>query len=267
MFCLKQQQNIWYGSFPRLNNLGVRHGISTRLRGLSEPPYHSLNLALHVGDDVNHVLKNRQHFCSALNMNPEKVVTAEQVHGSKIAIVTEADIGKGAFAYSESLAATDALITAVPEIPLMLFFADCVPVIIFDPRQKVIAVCHAGWRGTVDKIAQKTILNMESNFGTAPQDCLVGIGPSVGSCCYEVDAAVAAKVQANFADWQQLLRPNDLRWQLDLWAANRAQLHEIGVLKQNILNSGICTSCNVDLFFSYRAERGLTGRIGAVVCL
>lgn len=258
---------LWYGTFPHLDQLGIKHGISTRLGGTSAFPFSSLNLGLHTGDVDEQVIANRELFCRAVGTAAKDAVTAEQVHGDKIAVVTAMDIGKGAAVYKEALQGMDGLITNVPGVPLLLFFADCVPVFIVDPVKQVIGVAHAGWKGTVNKIAQKTILAMQREFGTLPEDCAVGIAPSIGPCCYEVNHVVIDQVKEQFENWKQLIIPRGDKQHLDLWHANRLQLEEIGVKPHNIIVSNVCTACNKELFFSYRAENGCTGRIGAVIVL
>ncbi len=267
-FTLKHNANgVWYGTFSHFDQLAVRHGISSRLGGISDLPFASLNLGLHTGDEAERVIINRQRFCKALDIDALRVVNAEQTHGDRVAIITEGDAGKGATNYQEAIRGTDALITNIPGIPLMLFYADCVPVLIFDPVSRVVAAIHAGWKGTVAKIAQKTVFAMQTNFGTKPEDCLVGIGPSIGPCCYEVDEVVIGQLKQQFSGWEMLAKPQGERWRLNLWQANRIQLEEIGVVAANIVVSGICTACNTELFFSYRTEKGHTGRIGAVITL
>lgn len=267
-FIVKHSTNgVWYGEFASLSAQAIQHGISTRLGGRSSAPYASLNLGLHVGDDTGATWQNRQAFCQALGLSAEHAVTADQVHGSVVYQVTAQDAGRGSRHYHEAITGTDALITNVPGIPLMLFFADCVPVIIADPVQKAIGISHAGWKGTVAKIGQKTLLAMMEQYNTNPADCLVGIGPSIGPCCYEVNKPVINKLQENFSRWQELATPAGEHWHLDLWEANRQQLKETGVLDENISLSGVCTACNTQIFYSHRAEAGRTGRIGAVIAL
>ena len=267
-FVLKYGSNgLWYGAFSHFDQLAIKHGISTRLGGTSDHPFSSLNLGLHTGDIDQRVIENRQLFCKAVGVEGKDAVTAEQVHGDKILVVTTDHIGKGATVYKEAIKGMDALITNIPDIPLLLFFADCVPVLIVDPVKKAIGVVHAGWKGTVNQIAQKTIVAMETEFGTLPQDCLIGIAPSVGPCCYEVDHVVIDKVKDQFKDWEELIRPVGDKWHFDLWQANRIQLEEIGVDPSHIVVSHVCTVCNNEFFFSYRGENGCTGRIGAVIVL
>lgn len=267
-FVLKYSANgVWYGIFSDLDAKGVKHGISTRLGGQSSHPFASLNLGLHTGDNAEAVWYNRQAFCKALQLPVERTITAEQVHSDVIQVVTDQDAGKGIRHYHESIRGTDALITNVKDLPLMLFFADCVPVLIFDPVNRAIGISHAGWKGTVAKISQKTVLSMQQHYNTNPADCIIGIGPSIGPCCYEVDETVINKLKTCFSNWENLVTPNGSRWQLNLWEANRQQLREVGVQDNNITISGICTAENTALFFSHRAEAGRTGRIGAIISL
>lgn len=267
-FVLKQgADGLWYGTFTHFDKMAVKHGVSARFGGVSLQPFLSLNLALHTGDEDEKVIENRRRFCKSVGIEADHIVTAQQTHGDQVVLVTKEHLGQGAKKYSEATPQTDALITNVPGVPLMLFFADCVPVLIVDPVHKAIGIAHAGWKGTVAHIGQKTILAMQTHFGTNPQECLVGIAPSIGPCCYEVDDVVIKELQGQFSNWEQLVQPSGDKWKLNLWQANRHQLEQIGVSPSNIVVSKVCTECNHELFFSYRAEDGSTGRIGAVMVL
>lgn len=184
------------------------------------------------------------------------------MHGSNVAVVDEALAGKGAEAYSDAVKNTDALVTNLPQLPLMLFFADCVPVIFADPVSGSIGLAHAGWRGTVAGIVASTIAKMQVAFGAKPENILAGIGPSIGQCCYEVDDKVyeAGKKYAGCFT----LKENG-RYMADLQAWNRLALLDAGLLPQNIYNASVCTQCSKELFFSYRAENGKTGRMGVTI--
>jgi len=267
-FSLKRATNgVWFGTFAHFDYLNLKHGVSTRLGGLSRPPFASLNLGLKSGDDPEVVKLNRKLFCQAVGVPPACVVTTQQVHGDSIHVVEKKDAGRGVDSYETAIAATDALITAEPGIPLMLFFADCVPVLMYDPTQRVVAISHAGWKGTVAKIAAKTVGVMQAKFGTRPADCVIAIGPSIGPDSYEVDQPVIDELQAAFPWWEELVVRRGDRWLLDLWQANRRQLEEIGVDGRNIEVSGVCTQCNPELFYSHRGENGTTGRMGAIIML
>ena len=197
-----------------------------------------------------------------LEVGEDELIDIAIHHGSNVAVVDEALTGKGAEAYSDAVKNTDALITNLPQLPLMLFFADCVPVIFADPVSGSIGLAHAGWRGTVAGIAASTVTKMQEAFGAKPENILAGIGPSIGQCCYEVDDKVfeAGKKYAGCFTAKE----ND-RYMADLQAWNRLALLDAGLLPQNIYNAGVCTQCSKELFFSYRAENGKTGRMGVTI--
>jgi len=247
----------------------VNHAFSTRKGGVSEGDFATLNLGFHTGDDQERVVENRKLICDELRINYKEIVAGEQIHSDAIKIVTKADIGKGALDYESSISGTDALITAEKGVALTSYYADCVPIIILDPKQEVVALAHGGWKGTVKKIGQKTVKKMEKEFNSKPKDILVGIGPSIGPCCYEVDEYVVEPLSNNFDYWQDLVAKTDEKgkWKLDLWQTNSRQLQDIGVLEENIISSELCTFCNVDQFYSYRKEDGTTGRMASLIQL
>jgi len=267
-FVLKKSGMLTYLSIPEFEATGlVQHGFSTRLGGYSQPPYASLNLGLHVGDEKETVIKNRQSFGQVLGISWEKMVAAEQIHGDAIHIVTEADIGKGAADYATAIKATDALITDQSGIPLSTYYADCVPIFFLDPVTPAIGLAHAGWKGTVARIGAKTLRKMNEVYGSKAKNCLIAIGPSIGPCCYEVDEYVRNKFAEQSWQLEEIFKPEKQKWRLDLQKANRLALLEAGALPENIFISNYCTRCRTDLFFSYRAEEGKTGRMAAVIML
>ena len=233
-------KNIWVGKFSLFPEDIAVHGISTRLGGVSNTPFASLNLALHVGDEPAAVGENRRRFCRALGFSEERLCTAEQVHGERIVRVTEAEAGRGARAYADAIAGTDALMTDVPGIPLFLCYADCTPVLLLDPVHKAAAVVHAGWKGTALGIAGKTVRAMEAAFETRPEDCLAAIAPAIGASCYEIGEDVAVKFQAAFPAFRgKIVRCVSGRPHLDLWQANYRQLEAAGFYP-GILKSPPC---------------------------
>ncbi|MGB9802734.1 MAG: peptidoglycan editing factor PgeF [Desulfofundulus sp.] len=251
-----------------LNTGLVSHGFTTRHGGVSTGAYATLNMAFHVGDDPHRVLANRERVCRDLEMAPEHLVAGEQVHGDRVAVVGKVHRGRGARAAQDALPATDALITGERLVPLSSYYADCVPVFLLDPVRRVVGLAHAGWKGTYLGIAGKTVQAMGRFFGSRPGDCLAGIGPSIGPCCYEVDTPVVDRFKDRYSFWRDILVPNRSgRWQLDLWEANRRILMEAGLEPGNIFISRICTCCRQDLFFSYRGSGGLTGRMAALIML
>ena len=246
-FVLTQQDNIWLGSFPALTRAGFVHGCSGRLHGASDVVPGTLNLALHVGDDPAKVLANRRRFAQALGVKPLDFTTCEQVHGSGVAVVSAAEIGRGALALEDTIKGIDALVCNIPGVPLLLFYADCVPVLLADARTGAVGLAHAGWRGTVAKIVQKTLATMEAEYGTRPEDVLAGIGPSIGACCYEVDDFVRDQA----GGYEEFFAPTlPGKYQLDLWGYNQRLLVEAGVPEEQVHRAGVCTNDNVELFCS-----------------
>jgi YfiH family protein len=177
--------------------------------------------------------------------------------------VTEELIGSGAQDFANTIADTDALITKIPDVPLLLFYADCVPVLLADVETGAVGLAHAGWRGTVANIGAKTLAAMVEAFGSKPENILAAIGPSIGACCYEVDDFVRDQASG----YEEFFAPKGGgKYQLDLWGMNAKQLQEAGVPADNIVVAEVCTNDNVDLFCSYRAEQGSTGRMGVCLC-
>ncbi|MEW6698306.1 MAG: peptidoglycan editing factor PgeF [Bacillota bacterium] len=259
-------QYIQFDSFTKDHK--ITHGFTTRKGGVSKRPYHNLNMALHVGDEPVHVRANRAVACAALGINPADLVAAMQVHGSRVEAVDSQHRGKGALEYAAAIPDTDALITKVPGVPLSSYYADCVPILLYDPVKICIGLAHAGWRGTFLRIAGETVAQMQETYGSNPGDILAGIGPSIGPCCYQVDVPVRQALAKDFPDWQELLTPTGPdRWLLDLWETNRRVLLAAGIKSENITLAGLCTACRTDLFFSYRVEQGKTGRMASLLMI
>lgn len=266
------RQNFWIGSFSLFPEDIVKHAISTRLGGVSKKPFDSLNLALHVGDEAENVLMNRKRFAASLDLRAEDIVTPNQVHSDKVMRVDENHRGKGALNYDDAILETDALITNTPNLPLMLCFADCVPVLFVDVDNHAIGIAHAGWKGTMLKIAAKTLMAMTDEFGTDPTKCLAGIAPSIGSCCYEVGENVVNACKESFPKYvDKLIINRDGKVYIDLWQANLVQLLEAGMSEENIDIARECTCCKSSWYFSYRAAhhsgQSETGRIAALISL
>lgn len=262
-----QHQSLVYYQFDSLAaHPQVTHGIFTRLGGHSRPPWDSLNTGHSVGDDPHAVDANHLLLCRVLGFESEdETVSPHQVHSRRVAVVDRSHRGT-------VIEATDALITRSPGVLLLLRFADCTPIVFYDPVKQAVGLAHAGWRGTVLKAAQSTVQAMIDAFGCQAGDIIAGIGPSIGPCCYEVGTDVAQAVERAFPNQPDLLCANATgcarecgHWQFDMWTANRRQLEEIGV--EHIELSEICTACHTDEWFSHRAERGKTGRFAAAISL
>ena len=174
----------------------------------------------------------------------------------------------GSRSYESSIPDTDALITNEPGLPLMLFFADCTPIMIADPVNRAIGVAHGGWKGTLGGIAVITIEAMAREYGSRPENLLASVGPSIGPCCYAVRSDVADRFQERYPGYaDDILKLENGEIMLNLWECNRRQLLDAGVPDKNIDKADTCTSCNHKQFFSYRADKGKTGRIGALMMI
>ena len=262
-FKLTSQNNIWFGYFSEFKRAGFTAACSCRFHGESDVVPGTLNLALHVGDNPEKVLRNRLKFAEAIGVKAERFTTCAQVHGNNVQVVTENQIGSGALSFADTIPETDALITNLPEVPLLLFYADCVPILLADPETGAIGLAHAGWRGTAARITKKTVAAMQAAFGVKPENLLAAIGPSIGGCCYEVDDVVRNEMP----DYEScFMEKCDGKFWLDLWQVNRQQLTEAGVVPFRISVAGVCTNHNPELFCSYRYENGRTGRMGVCLC-
>lgn len=252
---------------PALRERGITVAFTERTGGVSAVPYDSLNLAGHVGDDPAAVDTNRARLFDALGIPSlaARLVTAEQVHGEHIARVGEADTGSGALvsagpALRPPVPATDALITSVPGVPLMLFFADCVPVVLVAEESGSIAVVHAGWRGALAGLPGKTVRELVSGEGAKADRIAAYVGPCIGGCCYEVDETLLSRFVSEFGSISAV------ETRLDLVAVVCEDLRRAGVSPDMLVRAGECTLDRVDRFFSYRAG-ATTGRHGALATI
>ena len=248
---------------------GIDHFVSTRIGGLSPPPYESLNLGFHVEDTAETVLQNRERLAENIGIPLSDFTIPKQVHSGKVTIVTEKMRGYGAADLDTAVEATDAMITDVPRLCLTVLAADCVLVLFYDPQNKIIAAVHAGWRGTVKLAAQNTAETLKQEFNCDPTELLVGIGPSIGPCHYEVGPEVITQVEDTFGSTNGYIsaETSDDKGYFNLWEANKQQIIQAGIPAQNIEVAQICTYCNAHLFFSERHQKGRTGRFGAGIIL
>lgn len=243
----------------------VNHAFSTRLGGVSGNAYSSLNLGINTADRKENVTENFRMFSEAIGIRCENTVLSNQVHGDKIRIVTRADCGKGVLKESD-IKGIDALVTAEPGVALATFYADCTPILILDYKKRVIASVHSGWRGTLLKIAQKTISLMNEKYKCNPHNTLCVIGPSIKQCHFEVGEEVYDEfvhVFKNLAKDNTLQKNNKLYINTD--ALNVASLIECGIPRDNISVCPLCTFCLNDVFYSHRADKGTTGRMCALI--
>lgn len=251
----------------------ISAGFTGRQGGAGKKPYDSLNCALHVGDQLVDVISNRRALAEALGFAPEAWTCGEQTHGADIAVIREPDRGRGQKDRASAFQSTDGLLTDVPGVLLTSFYADCVPLYFYDPVQQVVGLAHAGWKGTVAQIAEAMVNKMEAVYGSRPHNIVAAIGPSIGDCCYEVDEYVMEHVrrlegelkqQVETAENVELYSVSELelgKYMLNLKEMNRRIMIKAGILPTHIECTTWCTSCNPDLFFSYRKENGITGRM------
>ena len=239
----------------------VKHGVFTRHGGVSAAPWASLNLGGNVGDDPQAVRHNHERMYAALGVSDARACSVWQVHSADVILA------QGPVRGRRWLALADAMITDRADIPLSMRFADCVPLLFHDPVQGVIGMAHAGWRGTVQGVGAHTVRTMMESYGCKPHNIRAGIGPSIGPDHYQVGEEVVEAVQGYFGTVEGLVRrdPADGTAYLDLWQANRLDLERSGI--ELIELAGIDTAACTDEFFSHRAEKGRTGRFGAVIAL
>ncbi len=240
----------------------VVHGIFTRQGGLSPEPWDSLNLGGTVGDDLDRVRENRYRTFAALGRSRQSIFDVWQVHSSDVVIATSSH----AHSNTHPEFKADGIVTEKQDISLFMRFADCTPVLLYDPVKKAIGIVHAGWQGTVKKVSSQTVKVMQAAFGSKPDDILAAIGPAIGPDHYEVGRNVIEQVNYAFEDHAaSLLIEHEDKVYFDLWAANKIVLEQDGV--KNIEVAGICTACNLTDWYSHRAEKGKTGRFCALIAL
>lgn len=263
----QNSNGIRYINIPAWAEMGVDAVFTAKDGGFSENEFASLNMALHVGDNEEAVIKNRFQVLNILNTGLENMVCSEQVHGTNIAVVGEEHLGKGAYQYSSAIKETDAMVTDVPNICLTTFYADCFPIFIFDPHKRAVGIAHSGWKGTMELIGVKTVKVMQQEFGCSLDDIQVFIGPGIDRCCFEISADLGVRVKEKFADFNNILTPWKKGFLWDLPNTIRQALLNLGIRDDHIIVSQLCTSCNNEDFFSYRREKGKTGRMAAIIRL
>lgn len=247
---------VWY-TFEQ-SGPGLRHAVFTRHGGASTGYLSALNLGSTVGDDPEAVSENHRRVRSVFNLTPERVVSPYQVHSNHVAQVTMADGG-------HFVPGTDALMTGVPGVALLLRFADCTPVLFYDPVHHSAALAHSGWRGTAAGVVPATVKAMERAFGSSPGDLWAGIGPAIGPEHYAVGPEVVAAIEKAVPPGSPVATLRGQQWYLDMPGAIYAQLASLGV--GTIESSGFCTASRTDLWYSHRGEQGKTGRFGVLVLL
>lgn len=260
----REVNGVPYLSYPMFENLEiVNHGFSTRLGGVSEGNCATMNLSTTRGDASEAIAENTRRIAGAIGVDPDDMVYTHQTHTTNVAVVREGDQGR-------RFMDTDGMVTDVPGICLVTFFADCVPLYFVDPVKRVIGLSHSGWRGTVHKMGKVTVEKMTENYGSDPEDIFAAIGPSICQECYEVSGDVVEEFCAQFR--QEILpelfyRKENGKYQLNLWRANEEVLREAGIRKDRIAVTNVCTHCNPDILFSHRTMGNKRGNLSAFLAL
>lgn len=233
------------------------HAFTTRTGGQSKPPLDSFNLGGYWPNSRQDILDNRQKLCAELGIDYNRLAVPEQIHSANVGII-EAN-------KQNNHLGIDALITDIKDTPMLVCYADCVPIILFDSETTSIAAIHAGWKGTASGIARNTVKLLKEKKNTDPSKIMAAIGPAIGSCCYPTDESVADQLKASVNNSQDLILWKDEKPHPDLKAINARQLQEEGVELIDICM--LCTACHPELFYSHRQSKGSTGRNAAIACL
>lgn len=261
---------VTYLAFPALLESGmVRHGFSTRMGGVSEGPYATMNFSFTRGDDPEAVRENYRRMAEALRVDMEKMVLTWQTHTTNVRVVSEEDLGKGIIK-ERDYRDVDGLVTDMPDVTLVTFFADCVPLYFLDKKNRAIGLSHSGWRGTVKRMGEKTLETMAEAFGTRAEDVTACIGPSICMDCYEVGGEVIEAFAAEFPEAvhdRLFYKKENGKYMLNLWEANRIVLTDAGIREENLSVTDICTHCNPELLFSHRRSPEKRGNLCAFLCL
>ncbi|MBQ9155208.1 MAG: peptidoglycan editing factor PgeF [Eubacterium sp.] len=265
---VNEKDGVVFLTFPKLEAAGVRHGFSTRMGGVSSGHLSTMNLSFNRGDDPDKVYENFRRIGRAIGFNQDDLVLSAQEHHTNIRIVTASDKGDGIL--RPTIPDVDGLATDVPGVPLYTSYADCVPLLFYDPEGKVIAMAHSGWRGTVSRIGAKMVETLKSHYGCQPSDLIAAIGPSICQACYEVSQDVAQAFKAEFRQEEIpeiLIDKGNGKYQLDLWKANELILTQAGILPGHLDVTDLCTCCNSSKLFSHRASHGKRGNMGCFMVL
>lgn len=265
MFSLVKNGELCYYKIDAFEKTGlVTHCFTTKLGGVSEGGYESLNLRISSPDLHENVLRNYDIICNELGISKNDLVLSKQVHETNIIDVTAEDKGNG-IVFENKYTSADALVTSEKNVPLVTFYADCVPVYLLDTKKGVIALVHSGWKGTIGRIAEKTVRHMCRNYGSDAGDIIAAIGPSIRVCHYEVSDELAGKFINEFGT--DVVTMYATKPHLDLQKCVYKQLVNAGINKESITDSGICTYCNREIFYSHRHLGDVRGTMAAIAML
>ncbi len=266
---VNKKGEVIYLTFPKFEAAGgVKLGFSTRYGGVSRGDCATMSFGFSLGDDPEAVKENYRLFTEALGTDLQGVVLSQQTHTANLRVVTPEDAGKGLFK-ERDYTDIDGLITKEPGFTLVTQYADCTPLAFYDPKKRVIATSHAGWRGTVQEIAAKTVELMRDRFGCDPKDILAAIGPNIGPCCYEVDDPVINEInKLYYLDLASCyISKGSGKYMLDLKETNRQIMLHSGIRAENIDVADLCTCCHPEVFHSHRATGGRRGTLAMMIAL
>lgn len=257
--------------YPLLEETGIaEHCFTTRIGGVSEGEFSSMNVSFTRGDDAAAVETNYRRLAEVMGTQYDKFVFTDQTHTVNVRKVTTEDAGKGIIC-ARDYTDIDGLITNEPGVVLSTFYADCVPLYFVDPVHKAIGLSHSGWRGTAARMGKVTIEAMQREYRSRPEEILCAIGPSICQDCYEISADVAEMFACEFAGHEtEILREspkNHGKYHLNLWRANEIVLMEAGIRPEHIAVTDVCTCCNSEVLYSHRASHGRRGSLGGYMCL
>lgn len=261
-----EKDGVVYYTLPAFDEIPfVRHGFSTRLGGVSEGVYASMNLSFTRGDEDERVRENFRRLCGAIGVPAQQTVVSAQEHHTNLHVCTEADCGRGV-TRERGYTDIDGLLTDRAGVVLCTQYADCVPLFFVDPVRRAVATSHAGWRGTVARIGAVTVERMCREYGCKRENILAAVGPSIGPCCFEVDAPVQQAFAA-LDEADGCIRPAGEKFYIDLWAVNRRILEAAGVPVAHITVTDLCTRCHPDVFWSHRATGGQRGSLAGFIAM
>ncbi len=266
---LNNADSVPYLTFNSLSEIKfINHAFSTRLGGVSTGDFASMNLAFNRGDDPHNVTENYKRICKSAGFDFDSLTASAQDHHTFVRAVTKSNRGTGIYK-PRDLNSVDALVTDEKGVTLVTYYADCTPIFFVDTAKKAIGLAHAGWRGTVGRIAEKTVKKMSELYKTDPADIVAAVGPAISACCYEVDLPCAENfLNLKDLDSSKFVFPKENgKYMIDLLETNRQMLTLAGVKPESITVSDVCTSCNSDLLWSHRASKGRRGTMCAFMCM
>ena len=263
----KDGELLWFTS-PLLDEIPwIRHGFSTRLGGVGSGDTGTMNLSFAREENKDNVRENYRRIAAAIGFDENRCVMTHQTHTVNVKTVRAEDAGAG-ITRERDYTDVDALVTDAPDVPLVCFSADCVPILFADGKTHAVGCAHSGWRGTVGNITGEVLEVMKKEYGTDPADITAAIGPSICRDCYEVGYDVIGEFEKSYPSSlhdRLFLKKNDGKYLLDLWEACRQNLLDAGVSAGNISLPDVCTRCNPDLLFSHRIQHGRQGNLGAFI--